>query len=112
MLPTPTKIALAGVLGRAVRPRWVTVRVETDGAVYVGRLHLPETRKLVSEMLSDERLFLNLTDVTINGDDAFRESYVAISKRHIRTVRLLGECAARAESAGRPALLAVAVGQR
>lgn len=72
------------------RARWATVRVETDSAVYVGRLFVPETKKRLSDVLCDDRPFLNLTEVSIN-ESAQRESYVAVNKRYVRTVRVLHE---------------------
>jgi hypothetical protein len=64
--------------------------VETDTAVYVGRVYVPETRKRHSEMLCDDRPFLNLTEVSTN-DGEHIEDYVAVSKRYVRTVRVLDE---------------------
>ena len=72
------------------RARWATVRVETDTAVYVGRLYIPETRKRLSDMLCDDRPFLNLTEVSTN-EGVEIEDYVAVSKRYVRTVRILDE---------------------
>ena len=72
------------------RARWATVRVEVDNAIYVGRLYVPETKKRVSDILSDERLFISLIDVSINHA-ADIESFVAINKRHIRTIRIIDE---------------------
>lgn len=74
----------------SIRARWATVRVETEDHVYVGRLYVPETKKRVSEVLSDERLFINLTEVAMD-DSHETESYVAINKRYIRTIRVLDE---------------------
>jgi len=30
------------------RSRWATVRVETDGGVYVGRIYVPDTKHQIS----------------------------------------------------------------
>jgi uncharacterized protein DUF6812 len=74
----------------ATRPRWATVRVETNGSVYVGRVFLPETRKRFSEVLCDERAFLLLTDVSVDDSDAV-EPFIAINKTFINTVRVLND---------------------
>jgi uncharacterized protein DUF6812 len=74
----------------APRPRWATVRVETNGSVYVGRVFLPETRKRFSEVLCDERAFLLLTDVSVDDSDAV-EPFIAINKTFINTVRVLND---------------------
>ena len=70
------------------RARWATVRVETDGSVYVGRVFIPETRKRFSEVLCDDRAFLLLTDVSVDDSDAV-EPFIAINKSFINTVRVL-----------------------
>ena len=80
----------AGASPAPARARWATVRVETDTAVYVGRVYIPETRKRFSDMLCDDRPFLNLTDVSTDGGERI-EDYVAVSKRFVRTVRILDE---------------------
>jgi len=77
-------------MGYAVRARWSTVRIETDNAVYVGRIYVPETKKRLSDVLCDDRPFVNLTEVSINDSEAL-ESYVALNKNCIRTVRVLHE---------------------
>lgn len=82
--------SLSRAAAAPARARWATVRVETDGAVYVGRAYVPETRKRLSDMLCDDRPFLNLTDVKVDGGEKL-EPYVAINKRFIRTVRVLDE---------------------
>ena len=41
-------------------------------------------------MLSDERPFLNLIEVSVNGK-TLRERFIAINKRYIRTPRVLDE---------------------
>jgi hypothetical protein len=70
------------------RARWATVRVETDGAVFVGRLYVPETKKRSSDVLCDDRPFLFVTEVTINDGEVV-EPFLAINKRFIKTVRVL-----------------------
>ena len=72
------------------RARWATVKVETDTAIYVGRLYVPETKKRVSDVLSDERQFLSLTDVSVNHTPGI-EPFVAINKSYVRTLRVLHE---------------------
>lgn len=74
----------------ANRARWATVRVETEDHTYVGRIYIPETKKRVSDVLSDERLFLNLTEVAVDNTGEV-EAYVAINKRYVRTIRVLDE---------------------
>jgi hypothetical protein len=72
------------------RARWATVRVETEGGIYVGRMYVPETKKRVSDVLSDDRQFISLTEVSVN-DAANTESFMAINKSYIRTIRILHE---------------------
>lgn len=72
------------------RARWAVVRVEVGEAIYVGRLYVPETKKRVSDILSDERQFISLIDVSINHGREV-ESFVAINKQHIRTIRIVNE---------------------
>ena len=79
----------------ATRARWATVRVETEGANYVGRVYIPETKKRLSDVLSDERLFISLTDVSMN-DSSTVEPFIAINKSCVRTVRVLHEGASDA----------------
>ena len=74
----------------AARARWATVKVETDTAIYVGRLYVPETKKRVSDVLSDERQFLSLTDVSVNHTPGV-EPFVAVNKSYVRTLRVLHE---------------------
>jgi hypothetical protein len=71
-----------------MKARWATVRVETEGAVYVGRMYIPEGKKRLSDALCDERPFLNLTDVMINESEHI-EPFVALNKGYVRTVRIL-----------------------
>jgi len=72
------------------RARWATVRIETEGAVYVGRIYVPETKKRLSDVISDERMFLSLTDVKVN-DAQTVESFVALNKQYVKTIRVLDE---------------------
>lgn len=75
---------------RSPRARRSTVRVETDSGTFVGRMYVPHGKGRVSDVLADERPFLNLTDVT-SGDSSQSEAFVAINKRYIRTLRILDE---------------------
>ncbi len=72
------------------RARWATVRIETEGTVYVGRIFVPETKKRLSDVISDERMFLNLTQVSVN-DSAAVESFVALNKQYVKTIRVISE---------------------
>jgi hypothetical protein len=74
----------------AQKARWARVRIETEGAVYVGHLYVPETKKRLSDVLCDERPFLNMRDVTIN-DSTFVEPFVALNKSFVKCVRVLQE---------------------
>ena len=76
--------------GVATRARWVGVRIETDTATYVGRVYVPETKRRVSDLLSDDRPFVHLTEV-VDPTTSNREAFIAINKRFIRTVRVLDE---------------------
>jgi hypothetical protein len=75
---------------RSPRARRCTVRIETDSGVFVGKVYVPHGKGRVSDVLSDERVFLNLTDATTN-DGLTVESYIAVNKSHIRTLRVLDE---------------------
>ena len=77
-------------IAKAARARWSKVRVEVDDIVYDGQLYVPDGKRRVSDVLSDERPFLNLIEVSINGKTP-RERFVAINKRYIRTLRILDE---------------------
>ncbi len=77
-------------MARSPRARRCTVRIETDSGAYVGKLYIAHGKGRVSDVLSDERQFLNLTDVSIN-DGLNTESYVALNKLHIRTLRVVDE---------------------
>lgn len=79
-----------GVKSYAARAKWATVRVETEGSIYVGRLFIPETKKRLSDVLGDDRPFLNLTEVSTN-DSQDLEPFVAINKAYVKTVRILHE---------------------
>lgn len=83
---------------RAPHARRCVVRVETDYGVYVGKVYVPHGRGRVSDVLSDERPFLNLTDVRL-ADSNEGEAFVAINKRYIRTLRVLDEAGSAPASA-------------
>jgi len=84
------------VLGHtAERARWATIRVETDGGVYVGRMCVPHAHLRVSDVLADDRQFLSLTDVRVNESDQ-AEAFMAVNKSFIRTLRILDEGAVAA----------------
>jgi hypothetical protein len=96
LLTTPRQ----GFNGYAQKARWATVRIETEGAVYVGRLFVPETKKRLSDVLCDDRPFLNMTEVTIN-DSSFVEPFVALNKSFVKSVRVIHEDAAEGMPIGR-----------
>ena len=77
-------------MGYAARAKWSTVRIEIEGAVYVGRVYVPETKKRLSDVLCDERPFILLTEVSTNDSERI-EGFVAINKSHVKTVRVLCE---------------------
>jgi hypothetical protein len=56
----------------------------------VGRLYVPDSKKRLSDVLCDGRPFLNLTEVTIN-DALQSESFVALNKSFVKSVRVLNE---------------------
>jgi hypothetical protein len=90
-MATLTSFAPAGpVAARSPRARRYTVRLETDSGIYVGKLYVPHGKGRVSDVIADERPFLNLTEVTHN-DGLTVESYVAVNKRHIHTLRVVDE---------------------
>lgn len=70
------------------RAKWSLVSIETENAIYVGRVFVPETLRRLSDVLCDERPFVNLTEVSINGHQPV-EPFVALNKTCIRTVRVL-----------------------
>ena len=85
-----TERLASGARGYAARARWATVRIETDGTVYVGLMYIPETKKRLSDVLCDDRQFVSVTEVSINDADTL-EPFVAINKHYIKTVRILHE---------------------
>jgi hypothetical protein len=91
--------AANGVYARATRARWATVQIEVEGATYVGRLYVADGKKRVSEVLNDDRDFINLAEVAMN-DAATVEPFVAINKRFVRTLRVINEGQADVVSIG------------
>jgi hypothetical protein len=69
---------------------WPVVRIETEGASYVGQLFVPETKRRLTDVLADSRPFVHLVNVTINGGSE-SEPFIALNKRFIRTVRIVDE---------------------
>jgi hypothetical protein len=76
------------VIGVDPGARWSRVRIETDDAAYEGRLRLPDGTDLVAEIASDDGAFLELIGLPIGG--ALQERLIAVEKRAIRTLRVLG----------------------
>jgi hypothetical protein len=83
-------LAATRTLSYQARARWATVRIETEDSIYVGRIFVPETKKRLSDVLSDERPFLHLTEVQVNEAERI-EPFIALNKRYVRTVRILDE---------------------
>ncbi len=64
------------------------VRVRTVNATYVGDLFIPPMRNRVSDVFNDdERMFINLTDVTINDKD--HVEFVSINKHLVESLTQL-----------------------
>jgi len=64
----------------------VRVKVRTVYASYEGTLMIPEMRKRVSDVLNEEeRNFINLTDVKINGSSE-KVPYISINKDMIESI--------------------------
>jgi hypothetical protein len=89
MATSPT-YARPHAINYQTRAKWATVRIETDEGVYVGRIYVPETKKRLSDVLSDDRPFLSLTEVSVNDSERV-EQFIALNKRYVRTVRVLNE---------------------
>ena len=63
----------------------VKIKVRTPNCVYVGELVIPPMRKRVSDVLNeDSNLFINLSDVVINGDE--RAEFIALNKNMIVSI--------------------------
>ncbi len=64
------------------------IRVRSSLSTYVGELLIPPMRNRISDVLNDESvLFLNLTDVLIDGKD--QADFVALNKNMIESVTQL-----------------------
>jgi Family of unknown function (DUF6812) len=64
----------------------VRVKVRTSFASYEGILLIPPMRKRVSDVLNEEdRTFINLTDVQINGSKEM-VPYISINKDMIESI--------------------------
>lgn len=64
----------------------VRVKVRTVNATYEGSLLIPPMRKRVSDVLNEEeRTFINLTDVKINGSREILP-FVSINKEMIESI--------------------------
>jgi hypothetical protein len=95
-MATQERLGLASYNARA---RSAKVRIETEDGVYVGQVFVPETKKRLSDVLCDDRAFLNMTEVTIN-DSQVVEPFVALNKRYVKAVRVLQEGGAEVVSIG------------
>jgi hypothetical protein len=63
----------------------VRIRVRTVNCIYVGDFLIPPMRNRVSDAINEEpRLFINLTDVVIDGTD--RTDFVAVNKNLIESI--------------------------
>lgn len=66
----------------------IRIRVRTVNNSYVGDLIIPPMRNRVSDVVNEEqRLFINLTDVTIN--DTERAEFVSLNKNQIESITQL-----------------------
>lgn len=64
------------------------IRVRTVSSTYVGDFVIPPMRNRVSDVLNEEqRLFINLTDVTINERE--HADFVSINKNLIESITQL-----------------------
>ncbi|MBI3994333.1 MAG: hypothetical protein HY349_00010 [Nitrospirae bacterium] len=64
----------------------VRVKVRTVNASYEGNLLIPPMRKRVSDVLNEEeRTFINLTDVHVNGS-ADKIPFISINKDMIESI--------------------------
>ena len=75
-------------IGSNPRAKWSLVSIETENATYVGKVYVPETKRRLSDVLCDDRPFVNLIDVVINGRKP-AEPFVALNKTCMQTVRVL-----------------------
>ncbi len=68
--------------------RKVRIRVRTVNCTYVGDFLVPPMRNRVSDAINEEsRLFISLTDVTINEKE--KSDFVAINKNQIESIAQL-----------------------
>jgi hypothetical protein len=68
------------------RSRKVRVKVRTTTATYEGDLLIPPMRNRVSDVLNEEeRLFINLTDVSIDGGSE-KIAFVSVNKNLIESI--------------------------
>jgi len=66
----------------------VRVRIATVNGTYVGDFVIPPMRNRVSDVLNEEsRLFINLTDVTVN--DKTQADFVSLNKNLIESITQL-----------------------
>jgi len=64
----------------------VRVRVRTVNAMYEGDLLIPPMRNRVSDLLNEEvRVFINLTDVTIDGGSK-TIPFISLNKNLIESI--------------------------
>ena len=69
--------------------RRVRVRVRTGTSTYVGDFLIPPMRNRLSDVLNEEnRVFINLTDVTIN-DGTQKVAFVTLNKNMIESMALV-----------------------
>ncbi len=69
----------------------VKIKVVTARSTYVGHLTIPQMRKRVSDVLNEEeRLFINLTDVTEEGTSEILP-FVSLNKTMVESVSIIGE---------------------
>lgn len=85
---------VAGAIhGYAARARRAQVVIKTDAHTYAGTLYVPDGKKRVSDVLCDDRPFVNLTEVSIDGAQAL-EPFLALNKTVIHSVRIVAEAPA------------------
>lgn len=69
----------------------VKIKVVTARSTYVGHLTIPQMRKRVSDVLNEEeRLFINLTDVTEEGTSEILP-FVSLNKTMVESVSIIEE---------------------
>ena len=66
----------------------IKIRVRTVNGTYEGEFVIPPMRNRVSDVLNEEqRLFINLTNVTIDGKE--RADFVSLNKNLIESIMQL-----------------------